>query len=213
MSDTSTQITREQVEDMIMAKVIEDPVFAARLKADAKAALSEMLETELPADLEISVFQETPQHLMIRLPIIVTGELSEAELEGVAGGLKSMIMLGFKLTPKAKAKLIGGTVSGGRWDGYRYGRVAQALLSARAGHKGARPNPAHERQSRREVVAAIVFGAWTSKSPQAWSHGGFATVCGCGDTQPTMPIHRGGHLTLATYPQLPVGGQGESPTP
>lgn len=108
MSDTSTQITREQIEDMIVAKVIEDPAFAARLKADAKAALSEMFETELPADLQISVFQETPQHLMVRLPIIVTDEVSEAELEGVAGGL---LFLG-KLKAKTKAKLITGGITG-----------------------------------------------------------------------------------------------------
>jgi hypothetical protein len=87
MSDSPNQISRADVEDIILAKVAEDPAFAARLKADPKAVLSEMFGTKLPADLQISVFQETPNHLMLRLPAPVSDELSDSVLEGVAGGL------------------------------------------------------------------------------------------------------------------------------
>jgi hypothetical protein len=87
MSDAADFISREEVEAMVLAKAVEDPAFAARLKADPKAALSELFQTKLPASLNIHVFQETPTDLMIRLPIVATDEISEKELEGVAGGL------------------------------------------------------------------------------------------------------------------------------
>ena len=86
MSDAADFASREEIEAMVLAKVVEDPAFAARLKADAKAALSEMFETKLPATMNVHVFQETPSDLMIRLPIVATDEISETELEGVAGG-------------------------------------------------------------------------------------------------------------------------------
>jgi hypothetical protein len=79
-----------------LARVIEDPAFAAHLKADPKAALCGMFDTEIPADLQISVFEETPNHLMIRIPVMFTDEISESELEGVAGGA---------CTPLAKIKI------------------------------------------------------------------------------------------------------------
>ena len=87
MSGAADFISRDEVEAMVLAKAVEDTAFAARLKADPKAALSEMFETKLPANLNIHVFQETPTDLMIRLPIVATDEISEKELEGVAGGL------------------------------------------------------------------------------------------------------------------------------
>ena len=100
MSDSPSQISRADVEDVILAKVAEDPAFAARLKADPKAVLSEMFGIKLPADLQISVFQETPTHLMLRLPGPVSDELSESMLEGVAGGLCTPVMPPNKLGPK-----------------------------------------------------------------------------------------------------------------
>jgi hypothetical protein len=93
MSDTADFMGREEVEAMVLAKVVEDPAFAARLKADPKAALSEMFQTKLPANLNIHVFQETPTDLMIRLPIASSDELSETELEGVAGGACSPLYI------------------------------------------------------------------------------------------------------------------------
>lgn len=86
MSDAADYLDRAQIEAMILAKVVEDPAFGARLKADPKAALAEMFETKLPAELNIHVFQETPSDLMIRLPIVASDEVSEEELAGVAGG-------------------------------------------------------------------------------------------------------------------------------
>ena len=108
MSDSPNQITRADIEDAILARVIEDPAFAAHLKADPKAALCGMFDTEIPADLQISVFEETPNHLMIRIPVMFTDEISESELEGVAGGA---------CTPFAlikKATLIKAAVGGGK---------------------------------------------------------------------------------------------------
>ena len=94
MSDTADFASREEIEAMVLAKVVEDPAFATRLKADAKAALAEMFDTKLPATINVQVFQETPSDLMIRLPIVATDEISEKELEGVAGGLCSPAVIG-----------------------------------------------------------------------------------------------------------------------
>ena len=87
MSDNANHVSREEMEAMVLARTVEDPAFAARLKADPKAALAEMFDTQLPASLTVHVFQETPTDLMIRLPVVVDDEISEKELEGVAGGL------------------------------------------------------------------------------------------------------------------------------
>ena len=100
MSDAAELASREEIEEMLLAKVAEDAAFAARLKADPKAALSEMFETKLPDSLKIHVFQETPSDLMIRLPIVATDEISEKELEGVAGGACSPL---FKVAVKVAA--------------------------------------------------------------------------------------------------------------
>ena len=58
MSDAAEFAGREEIEVMVLAKVIEDAAFAVRLKADPKAVLSEMFETKLPASPNIHVFQE-----------------------------------------------------------------------------------------------------------------------------------------------------------
>jgi hypothetical protein len=81
MSDSPAEITRAAFEEVILAKVIENPAFAARLKADPKAALCEAFDVEFPADLQISVFQETPNHLMLRIPLMMTDEIAESELD------------------------------------------------------------------------------------------------------------------------------------
>ena len=100
MSDSPNQITRADIEDAILARVIEDPAFAAHLKADPKAALCGMFDAEIPADLQISVFHETPNHLMIRIPVMFTDEISEGELEGVAGGACTPLAKKMKNLPK-----------------------------------------------------------------------------------------------------------------
>ena len=87
MSDAGDFMSREEIEAMVLAKSVEDPAFAARLKADAKAALSDMLQTKLPDSMTVHVFQETLTDLMICLPMVADDEISERELEGVAGGL------------------------------------------------------------------------------------------------------------------------------
>lgn len=64
MSDGSNHVSREEMEAMVLARTLENPAFAARLKADPKAALSEMFETKLPETLKVHVFQETPTELL-----------------------------------------------------------------------------------------------------------------------------------------------------
>ena len=116
MSDAAEFASREEVEAMVLAKVVEDAAFAARLKADPKVALSEMFETKLPANLNVHVFQETPSDLMIRLPIVATDEISEKELEGVAGGLCSPFFI------KAGVALAPALIKGGLEIGQQIGR-------------------------------------------------------------------------------------------
>lgn len=122
MSDSSGPISRADVENGILAKVVEDPAFAARLKADPKAALREAFDAEFPADLQISVFQETPNHLMLRIPLMITDEISESELEGVAGGACTPFAL-IKKATLIKAAVGGGKAVGGAALGAGMGKL------------------------------------------------------------------------------------------
>lgn len=95
MSDTSDTIGRKDLDSMVLAKAVQDPAFAARLKADPKSALAELLGIALPHRLKVHVFQETPTELLIRLPMMddgsmADGSMSDDELEDVAGGLHAV---------------------------------------------------------------------------------------------------------------------------
>lgn len=107
---SETLMSRDEIEEMIVAKVVEDPEFAAKLKADPKAALSTMFDTKLPPDMEVHVFQETPHSVMIRLPMVVSDEVTEEELEGVAGGACTPFL---KVAAKVAVRIIAGGISGG----------------------------------------------------------------------------------------------------
>ena len=103
---------------MVLARTVEDTAFAARLKADPKAALAELLKVELPPDLTVHVFQETSTDLLLRLPPVENDEMSEKELDGVAGGLRGPV-LGlptYRPVPKPMPKPMPGMGWGGGWQ-------------------------------------------------------------------------------------------------
>lgn len=78
---------RGAVEQALVRKSLQDESFRQRLLADPKATIEQELGRELPADLEVRVLEEAPKTLYLVLPPSkASGELSDAELDAVAGG-------------------------------------------------------------------------------------------------------------------------------
>ena len=81
------------IEQLIVNKAAEDEAFKQQLLSNPKTAITKELNVDLPADLQIEVVQQTPQKLYLVLPLEVKleeeagEELSEEELEAVAGGI------------------------------------------------------------------------------------------------------------------------------
>lgn len=79
------------VEQALIRKSLQDESFRGRLLADPKGTIEQELGKQLPANLEVRVLEETPDTLYLVLPPAGTtgrssDELSEVELEAVAGG-------------------------------------------------------------------------------------------------------------------------------
>lgn len=70
----------------LVARAWRDTAFKARLLADPKAVLHEM-GLEVPAGVEVAVVENTAQKVTLVLPAAPTGELSEEDLDRVAGGI------------------------------------------------------------------------------------------------------------------------------
>ena len=68
----------------ILHKAEQDSEFRARLIADPKAAIRDEVGQPLPDDLEVVVHENTATTVHLVLP--PSPAISEAELEGVAGG-------------------------------------------------------------------------------------------------------------------------------
>ena len=77
----------------VLLKAAEDDAFRTSLEDNPKAVLSKELGVELPEDLRISVVSNTPTELTLVLPPRSNGELSDAELDNVNGGVIASTLL------------------------------------------------------------------------------------------------------------------------
>ena len=91
------QKSRQELEDTILRKALGDDKFRASLLADPKAIVEQTLSEEypgakLPAGFAVNAIEEAPNTLTLVVPSV--NELSEAQLEEVAGGIRVTITVG-----------------------------------------------------------------------------------------------------------------------
>jgi hypothetical protein len=81
---------RAQMERMLVQRSIEDEDFRRRLLEEPKAAVEEEIGARLPKEVQIQAVEETADTIYLVLPsaspIGGGGELSDQQLEAVAGG-------------------------------------------------------------------------------------------------------------------------------
>jgi hypothetical protein len=82
---------RTEMERRLVQKSLQDDAFRQRLLADPRAAVEEELGTQLPEEVRVVAIEETADTAYLVLPFVSTeaqetGELSDRELESVAGG-------------------------------------------------------------------------------------------------------------------------------
>jgi hypothetical protein len=81
------------MEDAVVKKALADEGFRNRLRTNARAAVDQVLgelapNARLPQSLQVRAIEESPDTFSIVIPHVRTQpELSDAELEQVAGGI------------------------------------------------------------------------------------------------------------------------------
>ena len=79
--------TRKDIEAQIIAKTWLDRAYKQELLENPKAVVSREFGAEVPADITIKVIEEDAKTLYLVLPMKPpAGELSEEQLQAVAGG-------------------------------------------------------------------------------------------------------------------------------
>src|SRR5215212_8892181 len=82
---------RQEIERRLIAKSVEDEAFRQRLIEDPKAAVEQELGMRLPEEVRVQAVEETADTIYLVLPATPMasdegGELSDQQLESVAGG-------------------------------------------------------------------------------------------------------------------------------
>ena len=83
----------KDLETLLISKAMADEAFKIELISNPKAVIAREIGQELPQSVEIEVLEPTSKKLYLVLPLkveseeIPTEELSDKELESVAGGL------------------------------------------------------------------------------------------------------------------------------
>jgi Nitrile hydratase, alpha chain len=82
---------RTEMERRLVEKSLADDAFRQRLLEDPRSTVEQELGTRLPENVQVSAVEETADTIYLVLPMVSPlgeegGELSERELEAVAGG-------------------------------------------------------------------------------------------------------------------------------
>jgi hypothetical protein len=89
----SETINGQDIVDMVSAHAAADPTFAKALLADPQAAVEQLFNTSLPANHKVVAVEQPANTWVVVVPtadqVGEDGELSDADLEGVAGGSKA----------------------------------------------------------------------------------------------------------------------------
>jgi hypothetical protein len=95
---------RAEVERTLVQRSMEDDSFRQRLLDDPKAAVEQELGTRLPEGFQVSAVEESAQTIYLVLPsasAVGEGEeLSDQELEAVAGGSDTWLECGPVTSPQ-----------------------------------------------------------------------------------------------------------------
>ena len=73
----------------LAAMVMDDPALRARLLADPRAVLREIAGVEIPDTITVAVHEESADAFHLVIPPALPDELSEDQLDSVAGGANS----------------------------------------------------------------------------------------------------------------------------
>ncbi len=90
----------KDLEALLISKAMADEAFKSELISNPKAVIAREIGQELPESVEIEVLEPTQKKLYLVLPLKVesgeihTEELSDKELDAVAGGLDISGVLG-----------------------------------------------------------------------------------------------------------------------
>jgi hypothetical protein len=88
METDSVQI-RKMVETRLILRALDDPAFRQKLITDPRAAFEEEIGVPFPAAANFQVIEESPGTVVLVVPKAApqAGELSDTQLDAVAGGL------------------------------------------------------------------------------------------------------------------------------
>ncbi len=116
MNEQTSQRTRKDIEAHIIAQAWKDEAYKQELFSNPKAVIEREFGVQMPAEVSVRVMEENPTNLYFVLPMrpdLSEVELSEEQLEGVAGGIAPIVAVA------GIAVAAGATVFGvGAADGY-----------------------------------------------------------------------------------------------
>ena len=97
---------RRQIENQLIDKASHDTAFRQALISDPRAAIEKEFGITIPGSLKLQVIEECADRLCLVLPA-AQGELSDLELESVAGGKNPSGGIS-AIVPKLDLRALGG---------------------------------------------------------------------------------------------------------
>jgi hypothetical protein len=116
---------------VVQAKAAQDAAFRAELLANPRAAVEKLFGTALPAHVKLQAVEQPADTYVVVVPTAAAvgagGELSDADLEAVAGGSKSGAKQFFNDIGNDVVdvgKLFGSSIAGAGMMGFGLGKLA-----------------------------------------------------------------------------------------